>query len=71
MPRTPGHTLPLVRAAHAQDKVVAATADIRVTARGLLPATVRAAPDHFGPGGLLGWVVAAPSAYNTGGRLRK
>lgn len=43
--------LPLVRAAHAQDKVVAATADIRVTARGLLPATVRVVPDRSGPGG--------------------
>jgi hypothetical protein len=30
-----------VRSAHAQDKVVAATADIRVTAGGLLPVTVR------------------------------
>jgi hypothetical protein len=46
-----GAYLPLVRAAHAQDKVVAATADIRVTARGLLPATVRVVPDRSGPGG--------------------
>lgn len=36
-----GAYLPLVRSAHAQGKVVAATADIRVTAHGLLPATVR------------------------------
>jgi hypothetical protein len=46
-----GAYLPLVRAAHAQDKVVAATADIRVTAHGLLPATVRVVPDRSGPGG--------------------
>jgi hypothetical protein len=37
-----GAYLPLVRAVHAQDKVVAATADIRATAGHLLPATVRA-----------------------------
>jgi hypothetical protein len=36
----------LVLAAHAQDKVVAATADIRVDAGGLLPATVRVVPDR-------------------------
>jgi hypothetical protein len=46
-----GAYLPLVRAAHAQDKVVAATADIRVTARGLLPATVRVVPYRPDPGG--------------------
>lgn len=38
--------LPLVRIASAQDKVVAATADIRVTAGRLLPATVRVVPDR-------------------------
>jgi hypothetical protein len=38
--------LPLVRAAHAQDKVVAATADIRLDAHDLLPATVRVVPDR-------------------------
>ncbi|HET9971303.1 MAG TPA: hypothetical protein VFQ68_23915 [Streptosporangiaceae bacterium] len=43
--------LPLVRSAHAQGKVVAATADIRVTAGGLLPATVRVVPDRSGQGG--------------------
>jgi hypothetical protein len=47
-----GAYLPLVRAAQAQDKVVAATAGIRVTARGLLPATVRVVPDRSGPDGL-------------------
>ena len=31
--------------------VVAATADIRVTSRGLLPAAVRVVPDRSGPGG--------------------
>jgi len=46
-----GAYLPLVRAAQAQDKVVAATAGIRVTARGLLPATVRVVPDRSGPDG--------------------
>ena len=46
-----GAYLPLVRAAQAQDKVVAATADIRIAARGLLPATVRVVSDHSGPGG--------------------
>jgi hypothetical protein len=43
--------LPLVRSAHAQGKVVAATADIRFTARGLLPATVRVVSGRSGPGG--------------------
>ena len=43
--------LPLVRFAQDQNKVVAATADIRVTSRGLLPAAVRVVPDRSGPGG--------------------
>jgi hypothetical protein len=47
-----GAYLPLVRFAQAQGMVVAATADIRVTARGLLPATVRVVPDRSGPGDL-------------------
>jgi hypothetical protein len=38
--------LPLVRTAHAQDKVVAATADIRVDAPGSLPVTVRVVPNR-------------------------
>jgi hypothetical protein len=46
-----GAYLPFVRTAHAQDKVVAATADIRVTARGLLPATVRVVSYRPDPGG--------------------
>lgn len=40
--------LPLVRSAHGQGKVVAATADIRVTVRGLLPATVRVVANRSG-----------------------
>ena len=47
-----GAYLPLVRVAHAQDKVVAATADIRVAVHGLLPATVRVIADRSDPGGL-------------------
>ena len=39
--------LPLVRAAHEQDKVVAAMADISLTARDFLPATVRVIPDRY------------------------
>jgi len=42
--------LPLVRVAHAQDMVVAATADIRPAARGLLSATVRVIADRSEPG---------------------
>jgi hypothetical protein len=43
--------LPLVRSAHAQGKVVAATADIRVIGRDLLPATVRVVADRSDEGG--------------------
>jgi hypothetical protein len=43
--------LPLVRAAHAQDEVVAAAAEIRVTARRSLSATVWAMPGRSDPGG--------------------
>ena len=43
--------LPLVRSAQAQGKVVAVTADIGVTARGLLPAAVRVVADRSGQGG--------------------
>lgn len=46
--------LPVVRSAQAQGKVVAATADIGVTAHGSLPATVRAVPDRSGQGGRSG-----------------
>jgi hypothetical protein len=46
-----GAYLPLVLSAHAQGKVVAATADIQVTVSGLLPATVRVVPDCSGQGG--------------------
>ena len=42
-----GAYLPLVRAAHAQDKVVAAMADISLSARDLLPATVRVLPERY------------------------
>jgi len=45
--------LPLVRSAQAQGKVVAVTADIGVTARGLLPAEVRVVADRSGQGGRL------------------
>ena len=45
--------LPLVRSAQAQGKVVAVTADIDVTARGLLPAAVRVVADRSGQGGRL------------------
>ena len=47
-----GAYLPLVRFAQAQDMVVAATADIRVTARGLCPrpsASSRTVPDRAAP----------------------
>ena len=43
--------LPLVRSAHAQDKVVAAQAEILRTAGGWLPATVRVVPRPSDPGG--------------------
>jgi hypothetical protein len=42
--------LPLVRVAHTQDKVVAATADIGPAARGLQSATVRVIADRSDPG---------------------
>ena len=45
--------LPLVRSAQAQGKVVAVTADIGVTARGLLPAAVRVIADRSGQGSRL------------------
>jgi hypothetical protein len=45
--------LPLVRSAQAQGKVVAVTADIGVTARGLLPAAVRVIADRSDQGGRL------------------
>jgi hypothetical protein len=38
--------LPLVRAAVAQDQVVAATADLRTPAYDFLPATVRVVPNR-------------------------
>jgi hypothetical protein len=49
-----GAYLPLVRFAHAQDKVVAATADIRPAAPGLLPVAVRVIADRSDPGGPFG-----------------
>jgi hypothetical protein len=42
--------LPLVRWAHVQDKVVAATADIRLTDKGVAPVTVRVIPDRSDSG---------------------
>jgi hypothetical protein len=45
--------LPLVRSAQAQGKVVAVTADIGVTARGLLPAAIRVVAARSGQGGRL------------------
>jgi hypothetical protein len=45
--------LPLVRSAQAQGKVVAVTAGIGVTARGLLPAAVRVVADRSGQDGRL------------------
>jgi hypothetical protein len=45
--------LPLVRSAQAQGKVVAVTADIGVTARGLPPAAVRVVAARSGQGGRL------------------
>jgi hypothetical protein len=45
--------LPLMRSAQAQGKVVAATADIGVTARGLPPGAVRVIADRSGQGGRL------------------
>jgi len=43
--------LPLVRSAHAQDKVVAAQVEILRAAGGWLPATVRVVPGPSDPGG--------------------